>query len=83
MDNLVLTGFMGTGKTAVGREVARRLDRPFIDMDTEIEVRSGKPISRIFEEDGEPAFREIGVCALPGVGRAQWAGRGYRRGGAR
>ena len=59
MDNLVLTGFMGTGKTAVGREVARRLNRPFIDMDTEIEVRSGKPISRIFEEDGEPAFREM------------------------
>ena len=59
MINIVLTGFMGTGKTVVGREVARRLGRPFVDMDAVIETRAGKPISRIFAEEGEPAFRQM------------------------
>ena len=64
MTNIVVTGFMGTGKTAVGREVARRLGRPFVDMDAEIEARAGKPIPRIFTEDGEAAFRrmEAALC---------------------
>ena len=57
--NLILTGFMGTGKTQVGREVARRLGRPFLDMDDEIEARAGKPVPRIFAEDGEATFRQI------------------------
>ncbi|MFW6115649.1 MAG: 3-dehydroquinate synthase [Chloroflexota bacterium] len=63
-DNVVLTGFMGVGKTAVGREVARQLGRPFVDMDTQIEARAGKSISRIFSEDGEAAFRtmETALC---------------------
>ena len=52
MTHLVLTGFMGTGKTSVGREVARRMGRRFVDMDTEIEARAGKPIPCIFAEDG-------------------------------
>lgn len=55
--NIVLVGFMGTGKSAVGRMLARKLDRTFIDMDTVIEERAGKPISAIFAEEGEPAFR--------------------------
>lgn len=59
MTNVVVTGFMGTGKTTVGREVARRLGRPFVDMDAEIEARAGKSIPRIFAEDGEAAFRQI------------------------
>jgi len=59
MTNVVLTGFMGTGKTAVGREVAHRLGRPFVDMDAEIEARAGKPIPRIFAEDGEATFRQM------------------------
>ena len=59
MNNVVLTGFMGTGKTAVGREVARRLGRRFVDMDAEIEARAGKSIPRIFADDGEAAFREM------------------------
>jgi 3-dehydroquinate synthase len=59
VQNLIITGFMGTGKTAVGQEVARRLERPFVDMDAEIETRAGRPIPRIFAEDGEPAFREM------------------------
>ncbi len=63
--NLVLTGFMGTGKTTVGREAARRLGRAFVDMDDVIAARAGKPIPRIFAEDGEAAFRalEAAVCA--------------------
>lgn len=59
MSNVVVTGFMGTGKTAIGREVARRLGRPFVDMDAEIEARAGKSIPRIFAEDGEAVFREM------------------------
>jgi len=58
-DHVILTGFMATGKTAVGREVARQMGRPFVDMDAEIEARAGKPISRIFAEDGEAAFRHM------------------------
>lgn len=57
--NLVVTGFMGTGKTVVGQKVAQRLCRPFVDMDAEIEARAGKPVPRIFAEDGEAAFREL------------------------
>jgi shikimate kinase / 3-dehydroquinate synthase len=57
--NVVLIGFMGTGKTAVGREVAARTARPFVDTDTLIEDRAGRPIHRIFAEDGEPAFRRL------------------------
>ena len=56
--NVVLTGFMGTGKSSVGRAVAR-LGRPFVDMDVEIEPRAGKTISAIFEEEGEAAFRRM------------------------
>jgi 3-dehydroquinate synthase len=57
--NIVITGFMGTGKSSVGREVAHRLGRPFVDMDAEIEARAGKPISDIFAQEGEPTFREM------------------------
>jgi shikimate kinase / 3-dehydroquinate synthase len=64
MRNLVLTGFMGVGKTAVGKAVARRLERDFLDMDAEIESRAGKTIARIFETGGEGAFRtmEAALC---------------------
>jgi len=57
--NLVLTGFMGTGKTRVGQEVALRLGRLFVDMDAEIEARAGKSIPSIFADDGEAAFRRM------------------------
>jgi shikimate kinase/3-dehydroquinate synthase len=65
MGNIVLTGFMGTGKSIVGQEVARRLGWRFVDMDDVIVERAGKSIPRIFAEDGEPAFRrmESQVCA--------------------
>jgi shikimate kinase len=57
--NLYLVGFMGTGKTTVGRAVAVRLGFSFIDSDYEIERAQGKPVARIFAEDGEPAFRRM------------------------
>lgn len=56
--NLVLTGFMGTGKTTVGRILADRLDYGFVDTDEVIESRAG-PIGEIFERDGEEVFREL------------------------
>lgn len=55
--NLVLIGFMGTGKSTAGKHCARLLDRPFIDTDALLVERAGKPIPQIFAEDGEPAFR--------------------------
>lgn len=55
--NIVLTGFMGTGKSTLGHLLARRLNYKFIDTDSEIEKRSGKTITDIFREDGEAAFR--------------------------
>lgn len=57
--NLVLMGFMGTGKSRVGALLAGSLGLELLDMDTVIEQRAGKPITRIFAEDGEPAFRAL------------------------
>lgn len=56
--SIVLIGLMGAGKTAVGRRLANRLDLPFIDADTEIEVAAGASISEIFAEHGEAYFRQ-------------------------
>jgi len=57
-NNVVLTGFMATGKTTVGRLVAEKLDFDFIDTDELIEDRWGKRIAEIFSEEGEQAFRK-------------------------
>lgn len=57
--NIVLIGFMGTGKTAVGRMVAARLGRPFVDTDALIEARAGRSVPEIFTEEGEAAFRTL------------------------
>lgn len=57
--NIILTGFMGTGKSTVGRRLAQRLGWRFVDTDDLIERTAGKTISRIFAEDGEPFFREL------------------------
>lgn len=57
--NIILTGFMGTGKTTVGQLVAAQLQRDFIDMDDLIESREGRPISHIFADEGEPYFRRL------------------------
>lgn len=56
-NNLYLVGFMGTGKTTIGRELAKTMGRKFLDTDHELERRFGKSVNTIFEEDGEEVFR--------------------------
>jgi shikimate kinase len=63
-DHLVLVGLMGTGKTTVGRELARRLGRPLIDSDEQVEARTGRTVREIWRTDGEPAFRVLEAEAL-------------------
>jgi len=55
--NLVLVGFMGTGKTVVGRELATLLGRPFVDLDDRIAARAGCAIPDLFDAEGEAGFR--------------------------
>ena len=57
--HVVLVGFMGSGKTALGRQLEERLERPFLDLDAAIEERAGKSISDLFAERGEQEFRRI------------------------
>lgn len=72
MGHLWLIGMMGTGKTTVGRELARRRVEPFYDTDASVATTAGKSISEIFAEDGEERFRRLErevvaeVATLPG-----------------
>jgi shikimate kinase len=85
---IVLVGPMGAGKSAVGRVVAERLRRPFLDVDEEIERAAAMPIAEIFARDGEAFFRarEAEViarllAARPGIlatGGGAWMARGNR-----
>ncbi len=59
MKNIVLAGFMGTGKTEVGRLLAQRLGYVLVDVDEEIEKEQKMKISDIFQQYGEPAFRDM------------------------
>jgi shikimate kinase len=59
MKNIVLTGFMGTGKTEAGRILAQRLGYTLIDADTEIEKEQKMTITEIFKQYGEPKFRDM------------------------
>jgi shikimate kinase len=68
--HVVLVGLPGAGKTTVGRLVANELGAPFADFDRLIEERAGKPLTRIFAEDGEPAFRALEAT----IGAEQLAG---------
>jgi len=61
--NLALIGFMGTGKSSVGHTIADQLRFEFLDTDHLIEARSGRTISDIFAQNGEPAFRAL-ECQL-------------------
>lgn len=63
--NVILTGFMGTGKTTVGQLVAAQTGLRFVDTDAEIVARAGMTIPDVFAQQGEPAFRalESGICA--------------------
>ncbi len=56
---LYLVGFMGCGKSTVGRRLAERLGAPFVDLDDEIERTSGRTVRAIFEESGEAGFRRL------------------------
>jgi shikimate kinase len=57
--NIALIGFMGAGKSAVGRALAAKLDMEFIDLDSLIQQTAGRPIADIFTRDGESAFRRM------------------------
>jgi len=59
--SIALIGFMGTGKTVVGKALAWKLNREFVELDTLIEQKAGKPIPEIFQQDGEVAFRELEI----------------------
>jgi len=59
LSHVVLTGFMAVGKTAVGKRLARRLGRPFVDTDLLIETREGVTVAEMFAARGEAAFRQI------------------------
>lgn len=61
---LVLTGFMGVGKSTIGPLLARRLGWTFLDLDRHIEERAGVTIPELFARDGEPAFRRLESTAL-------------------
>lgn len=62
--NIVLIGFMGCGKSTVGRELQQRLGYPLVDMDSLIEQRACKSITALFSELGEPAFRDLETALL-------------------
>jgi len=69
MGNIYLVGFMATGKTAVGRELARKKKWQFLDLDELIELKEKRPIADIFAKNGEPYFRRIEHEALKQVSR--------------
>ena len=62
---IVLLGFMGSGKTVVGRRLAAKLGWRHIDLDREIELRAGRKIPQIFATEGEEAFRALEVSLTP------------------
>jgi shikimate kinase len=67
VDRIVLTGFMGSGKTSVGRVLAERLGWRFLDLDAEIERRDGRTVPEIFAASGEAHFRKQETAALAGI----------------
>ena len=69
--NIALIGFMGVGKTAVGKALAEKLDKKFIELDSLIEQKAGKPIPEIFKQAGEIAFRELEIEATKEVAKGK------------
>ncbi len=59
--NIALIGFMATGKSAVGKVLAEKLRRKFVELDSLIEQKAGKSIPEIFQQNGEVAFRELEI----------------------
>lgn len=70
-ERIILTGFMGAGKSSVGQYLARMLDRPFVDLDDEIVRVEGKSIAEIFDSAGEAQFRHIEHRVLGKILRRQ------------
>jgi shikimate kinase len=70
---LILTGFMGSGKSSVGRELSRTVPCDFVDLDAEIVATAGCSINEIFEKDGEQAFRTMESNCLDRVLRGGMA----------
>ena len=62
--NLIFIGFRGTGKSSVGKSVAKQLDREFVDVDVYIEKNESKSIKEIFAEGGENSFRKLELHAI-------------------
>ncbi len=71
MKNIALIGFMGTGKTAVGQLLAKKLGMKFFELDSVIEGKAGRSIPEIFQQDGEIAFRELEIEVTREVARKQ------------
>ena len=71
-DVVILIGYRGSGKTAVGRRLAERLDWEFIDTDKAVEENAGRTIREIFETDGEAAFRRIEAEVLDRALVGRW-----------
>ncbi len=69
MENIVLIGMPGCGKSTIGAALAEHLSRPFVDIDQEIEKAAGKTIPAIFAEDGEAAFRQLETQILRHFGQ--------------
>ena len=69
MENIVLIGMPGSGKSTIGRALAERLGREFVDADTEITKAAGMPIPNIFAQSGESGFREIETKVLNDLGK--------------
>jgi len=65
--NIALIGFMGTGKTVVGRALAKKLGKEFVEIDSLIEQKAGKSIPDIFRQDGEITFRELEIAVIKEV----------------
>jgi shikimate kinase len=65
--HVVLVGLMGVGKTTVGRRLAKELQRPFADVDEQVELRAGLTVPMIFRDLGEPRFRELEAEVLAGL----------------
>jgi shikimate kinase len=69
---VALIGFMGCGKTTVGRLLAARLGYAFLDLDQWIEARQGRSIRQVFQESGEEAFRDLESSALRELSARRW-----------
>ena len=64
MANVILIGYMGCGKTTIGRKLSYRLRKPFLDTDKQIELKQKCTITEIFENQGEAAFRDMETAYL-------------------